>query len=68
MNQQIRNNINALPADAIRLLALNLSYSEVINLCCSLERFNNEICKNNIFRAAQCKAQLKRKPAELVYT
>ncbi len=57
ISQQIKNSINTLPADAIRLLALNLSYSEIINLCRSLKRFNNEICKNNIFRAAQCKAQ-----------
>ncbi len=50
ISQQIKNNINTLPADAIRLLALNLSYSEIINLCGSLKRFNNEICRNNIFQ------------------
>ncbi len=47
---QIKNGINKLPADAIRLLALNLPYSDVLNLCISLKKFNNEICKNNIFQ------------------
>ncbi len=50
ISQQIKNDINTLPADAIRLLALNLSYSEIIKLCRSLKRFNNEICRNNIFQ------------------
>ncbi len=50
ISQDIKNNINTLPADTIRLLALNLSYSEIIKLCGSLKRFNNEICRNNIFQ------------------
>ncbi len=48
--RKIEIGINSLPADVLRLFALQLPYENVIKFCRTSKRFNREICQNNIFQ------------------
>ncbi len=42
-------NVDNLPADTIRLIALNMMPKELLNFCLLKKRFNEQICKDKIF-------------------
>ncbi len=42
--------INKVPLDALRLMAYNLEYHDLLHLCATRKRFSQEICNNNIFQ------------------
>ncbi len=42
-------NIESLPPDALRLLALNMKPEKLINFCLLKKRFNEQVCKDKIF-------------------
>ncbi len=50
LQNKLNTNINNLPSDALRLLALNLGYDDLLKFCRANKRFNNTICRDNIFQ------------------
>ncbi len=47
---RMKKSLNILPSDALRVMAYNLDFFDVIDLCSTSKKFNTILCKNNIFQ------------------
>ncbi len=47
---KINGDINILPGDVLRLIAINLSFTSIAELCRINKKFNSQICQDNLFQ------------------
>ena len=59
----MEKNISNLPKDVMQKLALELDYTDILNLCNSSSNFNSNICDNETFwlnkLAQKCNSNLR---------
>ncbi len=48
--EEIKNGFDVLPIDVIRYMAVALDYDDLLSLCYSKKKFNEQVCKNNKFQ------------------
>ncbi len=48
--RKINGDINVLPGDVLRLIAINLSFTSIAKLCRTNKKFNSQICQDKLFQ------------------